>query len=269
MTARPQFWRSTGAIRQAALVFGVAAAAFAPGLAHAACRLALVLALDVSGSVDNVEYNQQLIGVAEALSDPDVQSVLFATPEVPVNLAIFEWSSSSYQQIILDWTPLYGPGDVAAISDTLVSWTRAPAPEATGLGAAMEFANAMLARAPACWDQTLDISADGKNNDWPLPYRLRENGRLGDMNINALVIATDFTSTLDRTADSIGEITSYFRARIIHGPGAFVEVAQGYAAYAAAMKRKLLRELATRPIGQAPEVIEPDSTTTVSYTPGR
>ena len=256
----PAFWRATIAVVMAMTIL-------APGVANAACRLALVLALDVSGSVDNVEYAQQLNGVAEALSDPDVQAVLFATPEVPVTLAIFEWSSSSYQQIILDWTPLHGPADVASIRDTLLSWTRAPAPEATGLGAALEFANAMVARAPACWDQTLDISADGKNNDWPLPYRLRENGRLGNMNVNALVIATDFTGTIDRTPDSIGELTAYFQARIIHGPGAFVEVAQGYAAYAAAMKRKLLRELATRPIGLSPNVRSATETITAHLTP--
>lgn len=253
------------------VVFFICAAtvAVAPGIAQAACRLALVLALDVSGSVDDIEYAQQLNGVAEALSDPEVQSVLFATPGVPVNLAIFEWSSSAYQQIILDWTPLHGPADVAKIRGTLLSRSRAPAPEATGLGAALEYANAMIARAPACWDQTLDISADGKNNDWPLPNRLRENGRLGDMNINALVIATDFASTVDRTPDGISELTSYFKAQIIHGPGAFVEVAQGYGAYAAAMKRKLLRELATRPIGVAPQTRSTGDMVTVGFTPMR
>lgn len=231
-----------------------------PGLANAACRLALVLALDVSGSVDGAEYVQQMRGVAEALSDPEVQAVLFATPDTPVNIAIFEWSASSYQQIIVDWTALNGPPDVAVIAQRLVNWQRSQAPEATGLGAALRFANALVARAPDCWDQTLDISADGKNNDWPLPYRLRENGQLGDMNVNALVIATDFSGTVDRTPDGVAELTAYFRARIIHGPDAFVEVAQGYAAYAEAMKRKLLRELATRPVGMIPGIPAPSRT---------
>lgn len=243
-----------------------------PGLANAACRLALVLALDVSGSVDGVEYVQQINGVAEALSDPEVQTVLFATPEAPVHLSIFEWSASSYQQIIVDWTALNNQADVAAIAETLRNWQRAPAPEATGLGAALEFANAMVARGPDCWDQTLDVSADGKNNDWPLPYRLRENGRLGDMNVNALVIATDFVGTVNRTSDGVAELTAYFKARIIHGPDAFVEVAQGYAAYADAMKRKLLRELATRPVGMAPiPETEPHSPPTIPahFTPDR
>lgn len=265
----------------AARAISAAFAVLVPGIANAACRLALALALDVSGSVDGVEYVQQMNGVVEALSDPEVQAVLFATPEVPVNLAIFEWSASSYQQVIVDWTALHSPADVEMIRNKLLGWQRAPAPEATGLGAALEYGAAMIARAPACWDQTLDISADGENNDWPLPYRLRENGQLGRMNVNALVIATNFQSTVDRTPDGVAELTAYFSARIIHGPGAFVEVAQGYAAYAAAMKRKLLRELATQPLGLAPSelpILTPDAfrpatgqsqTFIVNFTPDR
>jgi len=260
-------------VKTVSRILATTAIILAPGLAQAACRLALVLALDVSGSVNSVEYVQQMNGVAEALSDPDVQAVLFANPEVPVNLAIFEWSSSAYQKVIIDWTALNGPADVEAIRNKLLSWKRAPAPEATGLGAALEYASSMVARAPSCWDQTLDISADGKNNDWPLPHRLRENGRLGRMNVNALVIATDFTGTVDRTPDGVAELTSYFSARIIHGPGAFVEVAQGYTAYATAMKRKLLRELATRPLGLAPNLRptrwKQSQVITVDFTPSR
>ena len=256
-------------------VFGVLltmSLACVPTLGQAACRLALALALDVSGSVDEVEYVQQLNGVAEALANPEVQRVLFETPEVPVNVAIFEWSASTYQRVIVDWTPLVGPADVDKIRATLLNWRRAPAPEATGLGAALEYGAAMISRAPACWDQTLDISADGQNNDWPSPYRLRENGRLGAMNVNALVIATDFSSTLDRTPTGVAELTAYFSARIIHGPGAFVEVASGYGDYADAMTRKLLRELATQPLGRAPSIAPlslPKQTVTVGYRPSR
>ena len=225
-------------------------AAAAP--AEAACRLALALALDVSGSVDEFEYVLQMNGVATALADGDVQAALFATPDAPVNLAIYEWSSSSYQRMIVNWRPLHSPSDLEDIRSILLSWRRAPAPEATGLGAALEFGWKLFASAPACWDQTLDVSADGKNNDWPVPTRLREDGRLGTMNVNALVVAKDFKSTIDMTPDGVAELTAYYQARVIHGPGAFVEVAQGYEDYATAMSRKLLRELSTIPLGQLP-----------------
>ena len=73
------------------------------------------------------------------------------------------------------------------------------------------------------------------------------------MNVNALVVAKDFKSTMDMTPDGVAELTAYFHSRIIHGPGAFVEVAQGYEDYATAMSRKLLRELSTLPLGQLPD----------------
>ncbi len=221
---------------------------------EAACRLALALALDVSGSVDEYEYVLQMNGIATALADGDVRAALFAMPEVPVTLAIYEWSSSSYQRMIVNWRPLFDETDLDDIRSILLAWRRAPAPEATGLGAALEFGAKLFNSAPACWDQTLDVSADGKNNDWPVPTRLRENGRLGTMNVNALVVAKDFKSTMDMTPDGVAELTGYYRARIIYGPGAFVEVAQGYEDYATAMSRKLLRELSTLPLGQLPVV---------------
>ena len=228
------------------------AAALWPGLAEAACRLALLLALDVSGSVDEREYDLQLEGLASALGDEEVRRVLFAMPGAPVALSVFEWSSASYQSVIQDWVMIEDDATLDALRNRLLGWSRAPAPEATGLGAALEYARGRFRTAPDCWDETLDISADGKNNDWPPPERLRASGRLGEMNVNALVVAPDFLVTYDTGGTGIAELAAYFKAQIIHGPGAFVEVALGYSDYADAMRRKLLRELAALPIGQAP-----------------
>lgn len=219
------------------------------GTAEARCRLALALALDVSGSVDMGEYRLQLDGVATALSDPSVQSALFSVPERPVALAIFEWSSSSYQRLILDWTEIAETSDVERISDRLRGWQRAPAPEATGLGAALVHGQGLLRRAPACEEHVLDVSGDGKNNDWPTPERLRAGRRLDGLRINGLVVARNFGRNGGRSDAGVAELSAYFSARIIQGPGAFVEVALGYEDYAEAMRRKLLRELTSLAVG--------------------
>ncbi len=245
------------------------AAVFVPTMAAAACRLALALALDVSGSVDEREYVLQMNGVAEALVDADVQAAFLAAPGAPVALTIFEWSSSSYQREILGWRFVESADDLQDIRRVLLAWRRAPAPEATGLGAALLHATTVFREGPFCWQQTLDVSADGKNNDWPVPERLRNENRLGDMNINALVIARDFQSTLAMTPNGVTELSAYFQARIIQGPGAFVEVAVGYEDYARAMRRKLLRELATTPLGLAPPSKREGETMTASVTPPR
>jgi len=219
-----------------------------PMPAGAACRLALALALDVSGSVDAGEYRLQLDGLAAALADPDVEAALFAMPEAPVAMAVYEWSSARYQRVIQGWTVIDGPAALADVRQRLMSWQRTPAPETTGLGAAMAFGKALLDTAPPCWSRTLDVSGDGKNNDWPSPQQARAGGGLSGIRINGLVIAEGAAGR----PSALEDLAAYFTARVIQGPDAFVERAAGYADYAAAMRRKLLRELKASPVGQAP-----------------
>ena len=217
-----------------------------------ACRLALAMALDVSGSVDQQEYRLQVEGLADALIDPEVQDALFAMPEVPVALAVYEWSSSTYQRMIAGWTLIDSPETLAGLSAHVRGWTREPAPEATGIGAALEYGRDLLAANPGCWKETLDISGDGKNNDWPVPRELRRVGSIAGMRVNALVISREVEGNGQVIPLEVGELSAYFQAEVIQGPDAFVEVALGFQDYARAMKRKLLRELATQPLGKAP-----------------
>lgn len=213
-----------------------------------ACRLALALALDVSGSVDEAEYRLQMDGLATALTDAAVRTALFSTPGSPVALAVYEWSSSSYQRLVQDWVLIEDQAHLTDVVNRLRSWQREPAPEATSLGAAMVFGRDLIARNPGCWRGVLDISGDGKNNDWPTPHELRAKNRLSGIEINALAV----TALRQRgyLPPEPGELVAYFRTRIIQGPDAFVEVARGFEDYARAMQRKLLRELRTRPVGQ-------------------
>lgn len=212
----------------------------APALAEP-CRLALALALDVSGSVDTAEYRLQMDGLADALTDPDVRAALLDMPGAPVAVAVYAWSGSGYQRLVQDWVTIVDDAALAALAARLRATTRQPAPQATGLGRALVYGRDLIDQGPACWDRTLDVSGDGRNNDWPTPQSLRATGRLGDLRINALVILTPEAGDDD--------LAAYFRARVIQGPDAFVEEAQGFEDYSRAMRRKLLKELATRPVG--------------------
>lgn len=232
-----------------------AAAALVAALAApagAACRQALALALDVSGSVDGTEYGLQMAGLASALLDPDVQEAVFALPEVPVAIGIFEWSGSAYQSQVLSWTVMETPEDLTAAAERLAGWHRRAAPAETGLGAALTHAVEFLSRAPVCWRRTLDISGDGKNNDWPVPEEVLASGVLGGVTINALVIGSLHPQDERVILSGVDDLADYFRDRIIQGPDAFVEVAFEYEDYAEAMRRKLLRELSVAAIGQVP-----------------
>ncbi len=225
-----------------------------PALAEP-CRLSLALALDVSGSVDAEEYRLQVDGLANALADPEVEAAMLAVPHTPVALAIYEWSASRYQRVLQDWVLIETPEILTEVRTRLAATTRQTAPEPTGLAAAMVFGKALIDRGPTCWDQTLDVSGDGKNNDWPTPHRLREEGRLAGLRVNALVIIQP-GDDIRRGDRELGELPAYFSAHVIQGPNAFVEVALGFEDYTRAMKKKLLKELATQPIG----ALEPDQT---------
>ncbi|MBM9595462.1 DUF1194 domain-containing protein [Roseitranquillus sediminis] len=209
--------------------------------ADAACRQALVFALDVSSSVDTEEYRQQLEGLAGALQEPDVLDAILFDPEAPMAVAAFEWSSREYSSLIVDWTLLRSEADVTQVATRLSGWNRHHAPTETGLGTGLRVAADLLAKAPDCWEHTIDISADGKNNDGPSPISVHQSGALEEVTVNALVVG----STAGARAEAeLEDVSAYLRENVASGPGAFVVVAQSYADYASAMRRKLLKEIA-------------------------
>ena len=130
--------------------------------ADAACRQALALGLDVSGSVDEGEYQLQLRGLAAALVSDDVRASLMRLPDAPVRILVFEWSGQDYQRVLIEWTDITSPSRLEAVSQQLRSTTRRPAPPTTALGQAIQVGAGFLNQQPGCWKRTLDISGDGK-----------------------------------------------------------------------------------------------------------
>lgn len=229
----------------------VLAALLWAGGAAADCRQALVLALDISGSVDAGEYRQQLEGLAAALTDAQVRAALFAMPGAPVELAVFEWSGPAAQRLILPWTRLSGPAALEAAAARLVATRRVAADPSTAIGAAMRHAAALFAQRPRCWRHVLDISGDGRSNAGPRPQTARADAELAGVTINALVVGGE-APRAGAGDGGAAQLADYFRAWVFHGPGAFVQVALGYGDYERAMKRKLLRELQVMAVSDAP-----------------
>ena len=217
-----------------------------PDLANAqsgGCRQALALGLDVSGSVDALEYRLQLDGLAAALDTPAVRAALFSLPNTPVEILVYEWSGTSDQHILIDWTPIRAPEDIAAIKATLSSTERRPASPATALGTALLTGKTALDRRQNCWTRTLDISGDGKSNSGPEPQDVRLSLDKAGISVNALVVGADSPGLGDLRQEEIGELASYFQTNVIVGPDAFVQTALGFEDYARAMARKLEKEL--------------------------
>lgn len=210
-----------------------------PGLAGAACRQALVLALDVSSSVDEAEYVLQMQGLAAALRDPDVQAYLLAQPEAPVSIAVFEWGGHFDQTLIIPWRSITSAADLDVIAATLGGRIRSGPIQPTSIGGALAYAGRLLETGPVCWQQIVDVSGDGKNNDGIRPKRGKQAPIYQTTIVNGLVIGDDTPAA----QVGIGELVAYYQAEVIHGPAAFTETALGFADYGRAMKRKLLREL--------------------------
>ncbi len=212
------------------------------GAAAAECRLALVLALDVSSSVDPTEDALQRGGVVAALTAPEVADAFFATDQ-PVALAIYEWSGRQQQDILLDWTLIDGPRALIEAAETLAGTRRGHADYPTAMGHALGFGARLLEAAPPCTRHTLDMAGDGQNNEGFGPQDAYNAYPFDRVTVNGLVVnAGDFEGELG--------LIPFYRAEVLHGPGAFLEIANGFADYERAMRRKLVREVMPVVIGQ-------------------
>lgn len=232
---RARHWQAAALV--AALLWGGAGPA-------AACRLALALALDISSSVDPLEDRAQREGLADALVSPEVVAALLASAEEPVALAVFEWSGRYQQDMLLEWRLLDSRTTIETTAEELRRSARSYAEFPTSVGYALGYAAEVFSRAPACLFKTLDISGDGINNDGFPPRMAYENFPLADVTVNALVVFGGGRSGQDDM-----ELLQFYSQAVIRGPGSFVEVAEDYEDYARAMRRKLLREVASRAIG--------------------
>lgn len=200
-------------------------------LAQSRCALSLVLAIDVSSSVDENEYGLQMHGLANALRDREVVQAIL--DRGGIQLLAFEWSGRSQQINIFPWSYLDSEGAVFAAASAIAAHPRGHIDMPTALGFALGYAAIQLDRAPLkCARHVVDVSGDGINNDGYEPFFAYKNFPYGNVQVNGLVIA-----------GARPDPVRYFKQKVIHGPGAFIEVAADFDDYERAMKRKLLREI--------------------------
>ncbi|WP_299403253.1 DUF1194 domain-containing protein [uncultured Roseobacter sp.] len=214
---------------------------FASGAGAAECRLALVLALDVSSSVDDAEDRLQRGGLVSALTAPEVSAAFFATDQ-PVALAVFEWSGRYNQEILLDWTLIEGPAELIGAAEAIAASKRSHNDFPTAMGYALGYGAGLLQRAPQCLYKTLDMAGDGQNNEGFGPAAAYAEFPFEGVTVNGLVV-----NGADYEAET--GLIAFYKGQVLHGPGAFIEIAQGFEDYERAMRRKLERELTPPVIG--------------------
>lgn len=193
--------------------------------------LALCLAIDVSGSVDYDEFGLMIGGHAGAFREPDIAAACAGGPRGAIAVCTLFWSVG--QELAVPWTRIDSPAAAAALADALDDAPRLPGPGATALGEGMAAGLALLARCPAeATRLVLDVSGDGRNNRGRAPGPVREIGVAAGVTINGLAVLNEEPDLLE-----------HYVAEVIGGPGSFAMACPDYAAFAAAMREKLRREI--------------------------
>lgn len=202
------------------------------GPAMAECRLALVLALDVSSSVDAREYDLQRIGLASALDAPEIRDAILRGGAGDVALAVYEWSGQFQERLHLDWLLLRSEAEITEAVARLAGMERSTEEYPTALGSALGYGAQLMTRAPDCARRVIDVSGDGINNQGFGPALAYKHFPFQGITVNGLVI-------LGHDA----KVLTFYQTEVLRGPGAFLEQASGFEDFEQAMARKLFREM--------------------------
>lgn len=207
-----------------------------PAAAQTDVDLKLVLAVDVSGSVNQQRFELQRQGYADAFRNPRVLQAIRAGPRQRVAVAMVQWTGPTLHVLVVDWTLVHDQASAEALSERIASAPRKLFGGGTSLSGAIDAAALLLAESPfRSPRQTMDISGDGSNNRGRPADLARDEALRQGIVINGLPILT-----LEPNLDG------YYRDNVIGGPGSFVIAVTNYDAFAEAILNKLVTEIAAR-----------------------
>jgi hypothetical protein len=207
--------------------------------------LLLVLAADVSRSVDHQKFMLQREGYAAAVSNPQVLEAIRSGPHGKIALNFLEWSGVGAQKVVIDWTLIDGRESARRFGDQLVEAPRSFA-DRTSISGGIEFAMTQLKRSPfQATRRTIDISGDGTNNAGRDVRIARDEAVAEGVTINGLVILSQTQVPWNpEHTNPPGGLEKYFRDNVAGGPGSFVVAADGFESFGKAIVKKMIAEIA-------------------------
>ena len=208
--------------------------------------LRLVLAADVSRSVNADEFRLQRQGYAAALTDPRVLRAIQSGPNQSIALTYVEWSGHDEQAVILDWTVLRDEGTTSEAASRILTAPR-PFGGRTAIGQAIDFGMAAFAASRTASDRrAIDVSGDGTNNAGRSVGDARDEAVAQGIVINGLAIINQHPENLyiQQHVQPPEGLPEYYRQNVIGGPGSFLLVVEGFDTFAEAIVRKLIAEIA-------------------------
>jgi hypothetical protein len=210
--------------------------------------LLLVLASDVSRSVDQPKFQLQRDGYVAALNDPRVIEAIQSGTHRRIALCFVEWSGAGAQKIVVDWTLVDNADAARKFSDALVEAPRSFA-DRTSISGAIDFSMEQFSRAPfESKRRTIDVSGDGTHNSGRGLLAAREDALANGVTINGLVILSERPLPWNpEHTNPPGGLAKYYQDNVIGGPGAFVMVAENFHSFGQAIISKLIAEIAQAP----------------------
>lgn len=197
-----------------------------------ACAVALILLIDVSGSVSPDNLALQRHGVVAALQTPEVKKTLLTQPQ-GMALAVIEWSTTT--RTVVPWKHIVTPQDL----DYVIAILQQDPPASggvTAMGWALQKALEYFHQAPCQAEvKIIDVSGDGENNQGPGPQQFRDQAQEQEITINGLPIVTYLEPN----------ITDYYQKNVVTIDG-FVIQADDFQDFSRALRRKLVMEISKR-----------------------
>jgi hypothetical protein len=234
------------AVLTAGLSFGFAAPSrlFLAQSSPTAVDTELVLAVDVSYSMDPEEQQIQREGYIEAITSREFMAAIRAGNHGKIALTYFEWAGPDDQKIIVPWRLIEGP---ETADDFAGEIARAPYRRAsrTSIGGALTFAKPLFAASGfRGLRRVVDVSGDGPNNSGPLVVPQRDDLVAAGITINGLPLMLNRPNSFSM---DITNLDIYYEDCVIGGPGAFVIPVRDRTQFKEAIRTKLIMEVAQLP----------------------
>ncbi len=211
-----------------------------PVQAEVEVDLELLLAVDVSASVEASEYALQAKGLAWAFRDPEVRAAIRHSGPRGIAVAVVQWAGGRDSVVAIDWTHLLDEQSVTALAIRIAAMPRLFVGGDTWIGAAVHFSVREMAsngfKAPR---KVIDLSGDGGVEQIGLTQRARNAAVAAGVVVNGLAIENE-----------IRNLHVFFRDNLIGGAGAFVMRASSYADFTEIMRLKLIREIGERSMAE-------------------
>jgi hypothetical protein len=230
--------------RRTALVGSFAALAGAsPARAAAPVDLQLVMAVDVSRSIDEVEAELQRRGYIEAMTSERVIDAILSGENRRIAVCYVEWAGTHYQQTVIDWMLIDSAQAGRRFSEKLAESPRT-SQSWTAVGQGLIYSAKRFEDAPyTSKRRVIDISGDGRTNDGPPAELVRDRLVADGFVINGLPVMMNRTN-YGRPADAA--LDKYYEENVVGGPGSFMIVAATFDDFGRAVRSKLIREISGR-----------------------